>query len=438
MTAIDESTELSWHLQGNFAPVADEVTVGDLEVRGELPDGLNGTYIRGGFNPQSGHSDHWFFGNGMLHAVTLGDGTASYRNRYVRTPYYLDDMDLMTAMGDLRASPAGTNVVGHAGRILALEEAHLPWEVTVDCETIDSVDFAGRLATPMTAHPKICPDTGEMLFFGYQFLSEPWLTYHRADPSGTLVQSEVVELPMPVMMHDFAVTRNHAIFMDLPLVFELEKAGFHFDPDRGARLGVMPRNGSGSDVRWYEVDPCYVFHVVNAHEEGDRIVLHVSRFPEVMGQGMDDIAGHYPTLWRWTIDTSSGAVKEEQLDDRYGDFCRIDDRYAGLPTRYGYLQSIRPNPSTQEFGPEVYRYDLESGACDVHDLGPTTRGGEPLFVPRSADAVDGDGWVVLIAHDEAAQQSRFVVVDSEDFTGDPVAEVLLPQRVPYGPHGNWF
>ncbi len=438
MTAVDEPAELSWHLRGNYAPVADEVTVGDLEVRGKLPEGLNGTYIRGGFNPQSGHSEHWFFGNGMLHAITLEDGKASHRNRYVRTPYYTEDMDLLTGMSDLRSSPAGTNVVGHAGRILALEEAHLPWEVTIGCETIGSVDFDGRLATPMTAHPKLCAETGEMLFFGYQMLTEPWLTYHRADAAGNLVQSEQIEIPMPVMMHDFNVTRNHAIFMDLPLVFELEHGGFHFDPDRGARLGVMPRDGAGSDVRWYEVDPCYVFHAVNAHEEGDRIVVYVARFPEVMGQGMDDLADYYPSLWRWTIDLASGRVKEEQLDDRYGDFCRVDDRLVGLPARQGYLQSLNTNPAYQEFGNEVYRYDLLTGGCDVHDLGPTSHGGEAVFVPRSPDADEGDGWVVLIAHDEEAQQSRFVVIDGDDFTGEPAAEVVLPQRVPYGPHGNWF
>jgi len=430
---------LPWHLRGNWAPVPDELTTADLEVRGKLPAGLDGMYVRAGMNPRSGRSDHWFFGNGMLHGVEIHDGAARYRNRFVQTPYLEHDMNVLDALADLTYSPANTNIVGHAGRMLALEEAHVPWQVDRNLDTLGPVDFDGRLTTPMTAHPKICPETGEMLFFGYQMMGEPWLTNHRVDAAGRLVQSEVIDIPTPVMMHDFNITRTRTVFMDLPITFALEQGGFAWEPGNGARLGVMPRDGADADIRWFEIDPCYVFHPVNAHDDGDRVVLHVARFDRAMDAGM--MGGRdreLPCLWRWTIDPASGSVTEEQLDDRHADFCRVDDRLVGLPASYGYLLELRDNPTTQEFGREVYRYDLRTGACEVHDLGPTSHGGEPIFVPRSPDAAEDDGWVVLIAHDEADDRSRFVVIDGADFTGAPVAEVLLPRRVPYGAHGNWF
>lgn len=450
MTQTSDTTDATatgdarpWHLRGNWAPVADELTVADLEVRGTLPDGLEGTYIRAGMNPRSGWSDHWFFGNGMLHSVELRDGRASYRNRFVQTPYLEQDMGVLDALADLSYSPANTHIVGHAGRMLALEEAHLPWEVRGDLSTVGPVDFDGRLTTPMTAHPKVCPETGEMLFFGYRMMGEPWLTYHRTDAAGRLLASEPIAIPKPVMMHDFNITRTRTVFMDLPVTFALEHGGFAWDPDNGARLGVMPRDGSGSECRWFEIDPCYVFHPVNAHDDGERVVLHVARFADAMVGGMlsgteSASRGAPPMLWRWTIDPATGRVTEEQLDDRHADFCRVDDRLVGLPARHGYLLQLGDAGSEQSYGRELYRYDLTTGGCDVHDLGPTSHGGEAVFVPRSADAAEDDGWLVLIAHDESEDRSRFVVIDSTDFTGDPVAEVMLPRRVPYGAHGNWF
>jgi len=440
MATPSEQTDraLPWHLRGNWAPVHDEQSEFELEVAGAIPRELCGRYVRNGMNPRSGWSDHWFFGSGMLHGVELRDGQAvAYRNRYVRTPYWAQDLDLLTAMSDLRSSPANTHVVRHAGRILALEEAHLPWEVTPDLDTVGPVDFDGKLTTPMTAHPRICPESGEMLSFGYQILAEPYCTYHRVDAAGRLVQSERISLRKPVMMHDWSVTRHHVIFMDLPLVFALEKGGFHFDPAHGARLGVMPRTGGDADVRWYDVDPCFVFHPLNAYEDGDRIVMHVSRFEKAMTGGMGDIGTDLGRLWRWTIDTARGAVREEQIDDRPADFPRIDDRRVGLRARYGYLMGLRP-AAGNDYANELYKYDLETGACTVHDLGRDVHGGEPVFVPRAPDAAEDDGWVLAIVHDEGRGRSTLVVLDARDFAAPPVARVHLPQRVPYGAHGSWL
>ena len=226
---------------------------------------------------------------------------------------------MMESSFDLKASPANTHVIRHAGKILTLEEAHLPWSVDENLDTIDSYDFNGKLNGPMTAHPRICPETGELLFFGYQMMKKPYLTYHRVSKEGVLVQSEEIDIPRPVMMHDWNITRNYVIFMDLPLVFDIDEAvngsdPFGFKPECGARLGVMPRNGSNSDIKWIEINPCFVFHPMNAYEEGDSIILHVCRQNKAMVGGMDEIYGGEDTtgkLWKWTINLTSGSCLEE-------------------------------------------------------------------------------------------------------------------------------
>ena len=250
-------------LSGNFAPTFDEVTEDKLEVTGSIPPELNGRYFRNGANPKSGTSDHWFLGNGMIHGVELAGGKANwYRNRYVQTPVLeKPDADPIESMQDKTYSLANTHIIGHAGKILALEEGHWPFELSKDLETVGPHSFDGKLETGMTAHPKICPETGELLFFAYSMMP-PFLTYHRANAAGELVQSEVIEVKGATMVHDFNVTRNHVIFMDLPLVWDLAALDngipIRWSDDYGARLGVMPRDGSNADVVWYDIDPCYV------------------------------------------------------------------------------------------------------------------------------------------------------------------------------------
>lgn len=445
MTATE--TDLPWHLRGNWAPVLDEVSATDLRVEGTIPDVLDGTYIRTGPNPASGRSDHWFFGDGMVHGVRLSGGRAEwYRNRFVQTPNITDPGggDPMASMGDLSRGTANTSVHVHNGQILCLEEGHWPWRIDNELNTLGVENWGGKLTTSMTAHPKICAETGDLIAFSYLAFEPPYLHYIRIGADGELKQLEGIDIPNMVMMHDFNVTRNHAIFMDLPVCFDLGalESGFPFvfNRDAGARLGVMPREGAtNADVRWFEIDPCYVFHPVNAHEEGDdRIVLHVSRQPEAFGTSNDDYA-EVGRLWRWTIDLTAGTVTEEQIDDRPGDFGRVDDRMVGLDARYGYLMAMAGEGNAEEpvYGSALWKYDLKSGQCWEHHLGDGVRGAEPVFAPASPDAGEDEGWIVTLTHDTASDESRLIVVDAQDFTAPPVATVHLPQRVPYGAHGTW-
>ena len=437
--------DTAWHLQGNWAPVKEEITVSDLEVKGEVPKEINGLYVRNGMNPRSGYSDHWFFGNGMLHGFNFENGKVSYKNRYVKTPYYEKDLDIIGSFGDLSASPANTHIIKHADKLLALEEAHLPWEVDEDLETKGAYDFSGKLKGAMTAHPRICPKTGELLFFSYSVMSEPYLTYYRVSPAGKLVQIEPIELPRAVMMHDWNITENHVVFMDLPIISDMNLAietgsPFGFKPEFGARLGVMPREGSNSDVKWFDIDPCYVFHPLNSYEEGNKIILHVCRQQEAMVGGFQDIYGGETTvarLWKWTIDLELGSVKEEQIDDAPCDFPRIDDRRIGFKNDYGYFTTLKTDVESLTIGRHLLKYDLVNDKRLTHDLGENVTGGEALFVPRTANSSEDDGWVISLAYEAETDRSKLIIINSQDFESAPVAEIYAPQRVPNGAHGSW-
>ena len=323
-------------LRDNFAPTFEERTESDLKVIGQSPESLQGTLLRNGANPQSGESAHWFLGNGMLHGVRIEACQAKwYRNRYVKTPLYLKpDGDVMDGLGDMTMSAANTNVIQHAGKIMALEEGHWPFVVSNELVTVGPNISGGKVEGAMTAHPKICPETGELLAFSYG-MTPPYLTYLRASASGELLQTEQIEVPGATMIHDFNVTRNFVIFMDLPAVWNFEGMAttglpILWDESYGARLGVMPRNGGNADVVWYEIDPCYVFHPLNAYENGDKIVIDVCRMDDTMKPG----SSAPPMLYRWTIDQASGRVTETQLDNRVVDFPRVADAVVGLKHQF--------------------------------------------------------------------------------------------------------
>jgi carotenoid cleavage dioxygenase-like enzyme len=423
---------------GNYAPVADELTAFDLPVEGTVPPELNGWYLRNGPNPR-GTTNHWFTGDGMIHGVRLENGRAAwYRNRWVRTECFQRPFPVYNADGtrNLHSGTANTHVVRHAGKTLALVESSLPYEITDELRTLGAYDFGGKLVDSMTAHPKICPTTGELHFFGYGSLTSPHVTYHRADASGELTVNRGVRVNALTMMHDFALTANHVVFMDLPIVFNLDIAlerehdmPYRWDDSYGARLGVLRRDDPYGAIRWFEIDPCYVFHVANAYEAADSIVLQAVRYPELWrDNGGFEVDG---VMWSWTINLATGAVDSRQLDDRSVEFPRIDDRLAGLPARY----SITVGDGS------LIRYDLDRNASEEHRFGDGRHHGEPgeaVFVAAGHSTDELAGWYLSYVYDPVRNGSDLVILDASDFAGKPVARVHLPQRVPHGFHGNWI
>ncbi|MEU5696175.1 carotenoid oxygenase family protein [Actinosynnema sp. NPDC020468] len=447
-------------VQGYWTPVPDEIDAVDLEVTGALPAELTGRYFRNGPNPLPGETEtHRFVGHGMIHGVRLREGRAEwYRNRWVRTRN-LDGAprDLPDGSRDRTVGSANTHVVHHAGRVLALLEGTVPYELSRELDTIGPCDFGGRLTGAMTAHPKEDPATGELHFFGYS-ARPPFLTYHVLSPRGDLVRSRDVEVKGPTMMHDFAVTANHVVWLDLPLVFDLARRQddipYRWDDGYGARIGVMPKHGDGP-VRWFEVDDCYVFHIGNAFEDADgAVVIDVVRYaPESFRQawkafeevGRSTAPNPGPAhrvarlgearLHRWTLDPATGRVHSGQRDDRDLEFPTINDSRTGLPNRYLYT-IVKGGPD--ETSNLVVKFDGDTGASTTHDVGAHRRAGEAVFVPAADGRAEDEGWLIALAGDRAANRSELLVLDATDLSAPPVASVRLPRRVPGGFHGSWI
>jgi carotenoid cleavage dioxygenase len=370
------------HLAGHLAPVADEIDAVDLPVEGTLPPELVGRYLRNGPNPLPGEpSTHWFLGHGMVHGVRLRGGRAEwYRNRWVRTRALAGE-SMVRANGtiDHGVGHANTHVIEHAGRIMALVESGFPHVLTPELDTVGPYDFDGRLTTAMTAHPKTDPVTGELHFFGYG-MRPPYLTYHRLSAGGELEASAEIDVPGPTMMHDFAITDRHALFLDLPMTFQLERLArgmpFGWDEGYGARIGVMPLEHPGT-VRWFDVEPNYVFHVGNAHTDpAGRVVLDAARYAAADAAAMWDGLGANPAglaadaaatgsarLHRWVLDPGTGAVTETALDDRAVEFPTVDDARVGREARYRYAVA----DSRGRAG--IVKFDAALGTRTEHDLG---------------------------------------------------------------------
>lgn len=456
------------YLNGQYEPVRDERHDLDLAVTGRLPAGLRGAYLRNGPNayfPPPGRY-HVFDGDGMLHGLYLdGDGGAEYRNRWIdsrglgyersvgRAVYGgLSEFSMPSAealeAGGLYKNTANTNIVRHAGVHLALMEGSHPTEVTAELETVGEFDFGGALQGAMTAHPKWDPTTGDMLCFGYSPFP-PYLRYHVVDVTGTLVRSTEVPIGRSVMMHDFVTTPEHVLWFDLPAVFDGEAlltggTAIRWEPDLGARIGVMPRDGEGTDTTWIDVDPCYVFHFLNAHRDSatGRIVVDGCRsaaMPTAFGEEPLPDSQIRPHLWRWEIDPVAGTVSDRQLDDRPGDFPRINEAYSGLPNRYGTQAHIQPSWDGEGvLFDGVIQFDLDRDTSTTHVYGPNHACGEPVFAADPDGTAENDGWLLNFVTDLAEGTTEFVVLDARDITAGPVASVALPRRVPFGFHGNWM
>lgn len=457
-------------LNGYYAPLHMEGDAPNLPITGELPKGLRGTLYRNGPNPQFAPRGnyHWFSGDGMLHAFHLEDGRVSYRNRWVRTPKWVMENENREGMSgsimsrhltdprllELNSTVANTNVVWHGGRLLALEEAHQPFEVDpISLEPRGYHGFDGKLSGPMTAHPKMDPVTGEMVFFGYNARGPftPDLMLHVADREGQSLRSVHIVAPFPSMVHDFVVTRSHVIFPIFPLTGSMERASrglppYAWEPDKGTHIGILPRNGSAGDVRWFTGDPCYVFHPMNAFDEGGRIVCDMMKYDTAPLFPLPDgrpSSKHAPAarLVRWTFDLAgnSGGFTEQALDERTGEFPRLDERHAMLPYRHGYFNAapVTDAAKGREARAGMAHIDLQTGRTAEWQPPYGDYCGEPIFVERHANAPEGDGWLLCVIWRGAQNSSDLAVFDTADLAAGPIALAHLSHRVPAGFHGNW-
>jgi carotenoid cleavage dioxygenase-like enzyme len=418
-------------LDGNFAPVTEEVTSVDLPVTGRIPDELVGRLVRIGPNPETPPDPatyHWFTGDGMVHGVRLDGGQARwYRNRWVRGPAVVN-----------------THVIGVGGRTIATVEAgNPPVELTDELETVGVCDFGGTLDGSFSAHTHIDPATGELHAVTYHW-SWDHIRHVVVGPEARVRREHHVPVPDAPMVHDCAITGRYVVLYDLPVTFNMEAAAegaslpYRWNPDHPPRVGLLPLDGPADAVRWFDAPSCFVFHTLNAYDvtDGgrDQVVIDLVRHPRMFATLLNGPYEGLPSLERWTIDLDAGKVSTDVLDDRGQEFPRIDERLTGRPHRYGYAAAFGQGI---EHGPAL-KHDLAAGTREEHHYGDGRVTLEPVFVPRSASAAEDDGWVMSYVYDATTDRSDIVILDAGDFAGEPVATVHLPVRVPFGFHGSWL
>ena len=455
--------DLNPYIRGFYAPEPQEFTAIDLPVVGELPKDLYGAFTRNGPNPARPPSGlhHWFDGDGMVHSIYFENGKAEYRNRYVRSADFVADLaGSCGAAGVLKPASrargekvykdtANTDLVVHNGELMAL------WYISgtpvrIHPRTLDGMreeTFGGKLPRHVSAHSKVDPVSGEFVFFDYA-LYEPWMSFGTVSKDNVLTHFSKVELPGPRLPHDMGLTENYVILHDLPVVFTergLRNNLWQIElRDQPARFGVVPRNGSGAQVRWFETDPCYIYHVINAWEDGEEVVMTACRMVP-NGLKPNTAYGPYASMVavlnlhgvavEWRMNMRTGQIKQRQIDDRIGEFPVVNLDKASRKTRWSYHVAIAPGDMQRFDG--LYKYDLQSGACQVHRYAEGCGGSEAGFAPRIGAADEDEGYVIVFVTDPSSDRSEVQVLNSKTFEDGPIARVPLPGRVPAGFHGTW-
>ena len=452
------------YLDGIFRPISTEVDADRVEVvQGAVPSDLSGSYLRNGPNPRFPPIGSYTFpidGDGMVHGLWFEDGTVRYRNRFVETPGLRAEERAQRALwpglmtfdpptADLvGADLAGTfkdlpdiNVVRHAGRLLALAEGNRPFELTAELATVGPWLFDGGLPKGLCAHPKVDPHTGELVAFRYDF-TEPFLTWSVVGRDGTMAQPETaIEIDGTYMIHDCAITEHHLVLFVCPFRFDIAAAMrgqsvLAWEPERGTRIAVVPRDGSA--VRWFDAEPFWVWHFANAFEDGtDRIIVDFCRWEQPVLGGSE--LAPQGSVQRATLPLDGRPVRFDTLDDRVGEFPRVDDRLLGRRHHRFHVAGVDPDQPPPGVGMwnTLERFDADTGHKVVR-RGGLVCFGEAVFAPRRDSADEDDGYVMTYAYDTVTTQSTFIILDAADIAGEPVATLQLPQRVPFGLHGAWL
>ena len=453
-------------MRGAFEPIRMECDYADLIVKGEIPADLYGTLYRIGPNPQFAPLGAYnpLQGDGMIHAFHIADGRVAYRNRWVRTRQWTLEREAgraLFATADpadndrsvarvVSQGAANTHIVEHAGRLLALEEGHPPIEIQPETlETVGPFNFAGELPGNMTAHPKIDPDTGEMLFFA-NFPTRRFdgaLAFYAVNASGELTRSTVVTGPYPALVHDFAITQGHVVFIVCPLTLSLERlrAGgspIAWEAERSAFVGVMSRTDDGRDIRWFPAPRQMVWHVMNAFDEEGRIHVDLCQqaaaaFPEADGTPPAETSLRQ-FLARWTIDPNANEqVAVRQLSEVICEYPRIDQRRTGLSYRYGFVAALGGPGTGDPLHRAVGRYDHLTAEMQLWCAPEHQAVSEPVFAARPGSIEEGAGYLLATVFDERRNASHLVVLDAKQVEKGPLACAHLDHRLPAGFHGSF-
>ena len=466
--------------RGYSAPVRMEVDVQDLEVEGTIPPELNGAYFRNSADPAYPPllgTDIFLNGDGMMHRVRFDNGHADLKTRYVRTEKlelerkarralfgaYRNSFTDLPEVAGKDNNTANTAVMWHHGKLYALKESGRPYELDPDTlETRGERDFNGQLKSKtFTAHPKFDPVTGEVIAFAYNTdgVASKAIDIYTLSPAGSVTRSETFEAPYCSMVHDFLVSRDHIAFVICPMVCDWERVQrgepyWHWDSTKKTMIAIIPRKEGVKAIRWYT---CPVVamqtHTFNAWEEAGPTgpVLHLDHF--VTGSGW---LSQFPDLHnpeakekppfgeRWSFDLSKpdDSFSIKRLIKHIGEMPVIDPRFAMQRARHFWFGTNNPALGPMlDWGPKgppftcIGHYSEATDELDFFYAGPNASPEEPCFVPRSADAQEGDGWLLTMVGRRSENRTDLVILNARDLANGPVATIKFPCRVHEGFHG---
>jgi carotenoid cleavage dioxygenase len=304
--------------------------------------------------------------------------------------------------------------------------------------------FEGTLHGSFSAHPHRDPDSGEMHAICYHGPDLTTIRHVVVGRDGRVRREEPIAVKEGPSVHDCMITRNYVLVLDLPVTFSMKTllAGHVFpycwNPDHPARVGLLPREGKGSDIVWCDVQPCYVFHPCNAFELDDgKVVVDVVAHDTMFAHSTQGPDSAKVTFERWTIDPAARRVERAVIDQHPQEFPRCDERRLGKPYRYAYAMPLIPGDLTVGSATHLIKHDLQSGTRAIHEFGADRHPGEFVFVPKHAAAAEDEGWLMGYVIDMTKQTTDLVIVNAQDFSGKPQAQIAIAHRVPPGFHGNW-
>jgi len=426
-------------LSGNFAPVQDESDYAELTVKGKIPEELNGVYMRNGPNPAFDPTSYTypFDGDGMIHAIYLQQGRASYRNRYVKTKALQAEQQVGHAIYGGFAHPvipdfaklgledstvtrkngAFIHIIRHVNHYLAMSESQPAYEITRELVTLKEYCIDGAIPTPFGPHTRFDPATGDLFLICYQ-LTPPYLICFRIDAAGKLVNAVPIEKPYATMMHDFVLTKNYLIFVDCPAVLDITKRQnkqnmLTWQPDLGTRIGIMSRHDSNQNIKWLQTDPFFVFHFANAYEQDEKIIIDYVRHAS-LEFGTSAKNNSWPTLHKLIINLDTHKIKNIQLDDQSVEFPRIHENYNSVPSQFTYTVArdlaLLDNSESYFSFRHLIKYNTLTGKKKVHVFDNKYEVDEAVFSSSLNSKDEDDGYLMLYVYNRENNKSEFVIL----------------------------
>ncbi len=453
----------------------------DLEVEGTIPAELDGTFYRVGpdqaFPPMLGDANP-FNGDGMVTAFNIKNGHCDMKMRYVLTQrlaaeraarkglfgHYRNPYTDDPSVKHLSRAVANTNVVLHNGVLLAMKEDALPYSMDPHTlETKELYNWNGQVtATTFTAHPKIDPATGEMFGYAYAAKGEASddIAIYGFDKLGNKTWEVWFKSPYPGMIHECAISEHYIVLPLMPQVMDLEriKAGgilFQWEPTYDHMYLVMPRGGDAKDLRVFRAPNAMPGHVINAFDDGGKLYLDLPVASDNVFWFFPDKNGHAPappslrtdvTRWCFDMNDKNSAGVPTVMSNLAAEFPHCDDRYVGHAYRYGFMQAFdftkpynadRAGPIMGFFFNTFLTMDMSTGKYKSWFAGDTSSTQEPVFAPKSANAPEGEGYVIGVVNRRDEHRSDLVILDAQRMDEGPVATIKIPVRLKYGIHGNW-